>query len=104
MQIPSGGASPYVPPTSQTSATMTPVAKKTAGETAVDDFRAYAQMTPAEKMRAAILGSLDLTEDKLKAMDPKEREKVEAKIKELIKEKVQEATEKKTGVAIDIKV
>jgi hypothetical protein len=102
MQIPSVGASPYVASNPQTSPQVTPA--KTGGDTAVQDFRAYARMTPAEKMRASILGSMGLTEGDLKAMDPKEREKVEAKIKEAIRQKVQESTEKKTGVAIDLKV
>ena len=100
MQIPSAGATPYVAP--QTSPQVTPA--KTAGDKAVQDFMAYAKMTPAEKMRASILGSMGLTEDDLKAMDPKEREKVEAKIKDMIKQKVEESTEKKTGVAVDLKV
>jgi hypothetical protein len=81
---------------------VTPV--KTAGDTAVQDFMAYAKMTPAEKMRASILGSMGFTEDNLKAMDPKDREKVEAKIEEMIRQKVQQSTEKKTGMPIDLKV
>jgi hypothetical protein len=60
-------------------------------------------MTPAQKMRAAILGSMGLTEEQLKAMDPKERQKVEEKIKEIIKQKVEQAVEKKTGAIVDIK-
>ena len=70
---------------------------------AEQQFRDYAKMTPAEKMRAEILDSLGLTEDQLRAMDPKERAKVEEKIKELIKQKVEQATEKKTGQIVDVK-
>jgi hypothetical protein len=102
MQIHSAGASPYSAPQPSTSSPVTPA--KTAGDTAVQDFMAYATMTPAEKMRASILGSMGLTEDDLKAMSPKDREKVEEKIKEMIKQKVEESTEKKTGVAVDLKV
>jgi hypothetical protein len=101
MQIPSAGASPYVPPTQQASPGMTTVKPK--ADTAVEDFRAYANMTPAEKMRAAILGSMGLTEDSLKSMDPKERAKVEDEIKKLIQQKVEQSVEKKTGVVIDLK-
>jgi hypothetical protein len=61
-------------------------------------------MTPADEMRAWILGSMGLTEDNLKAMDPKDHEKVEAKIEEMIRQNVQHSTEKKTGVAIDLKI
>lgn len=98
MQIPATGASPYAAPSPFST---TPTAKK--ADTAVQDFMAYAHMTPAEKMRAAILGSMGLTEDQLKAMDPKERAKVEEKIKELIQQKVEQSTEKKTGLAVDLK-
>jgi hypothetical protein len=75
-------------------------ATPSAAEQALND---YAKMTPAQKMRAAILGSMGLTEEQLKAMDPKERQKIEEKIKEIIKEKVEQAVEKKTGLAVDIK-
>jgi hypothetical protein len=102
MQIPSAGASPYASPTPQGSTGVTPA--KTKADTAVDDFMAYANMTPAQKMRAAILGSMNMTEEQLNAMDPKERAKIEQKIKDIIKEKVEESIEKKTGVAVDLKV
>jgi hypothetical protein len=98
MQIPATGASPYAAP-SPTGVTAAP--KK--ADTAVEDFMAFARMTPAQKMRAAILGSMGLTEDGLKAMEPKERAKIEEKIKQLIQQKVEQSVEKKTGVAIDIK-
>jgi hypothetical protein len=74
--------------------------KPSAAEQAFSD---YAKMTPAQKMRAAILGSMGLTEEQLKAMDPKERQKIEDKIRAIIKEKVEQAVEKQTGVAVDIK-
>jgi Fe-S cluster biosynthesis and repair protein YggX len=102
MQIPSTGASPYASPTPQGATAVTPA--KTKADTAVDDFMAYAHMTPAQKMRAMILGSMNVTEDKLAQMDPKERAKIEQKIKDIIKEKVEESIEKKTGVAVDLKV
>jgi hypothetical protein len=102
MQVSSTPASSYSPPAQAGPASAKPISLKP--DDPVADFLAYANMTPAQKMRAAILGSMGLTEDKVAQMDPKDRAKVEDKIKELIKEKVQEATEKKTGVAIDLKV
>lgn len=102
MQIPSAGASPYVAPGPQASPASGQLPRSKA-ESVVDEFRAYAQMTPAEKMRAAILGSMGLSEDDLKAMDPKERAKIEEKIKTMIKQKVEDSTEKQTGVAVDLK-
>ena len=100
MQISSIGAGPYTPPTAKAATGLTAPPKV---DTAVADFMAYANMTPAQKMRASILGSMGLTEDSLKAMDPKEREKIEAKIKDLIQQKVEQSVEKKTGVVIDLK-
>jgi hypothetical protein len=101
MQIPSAGGGPYVSPPPPAAGGVTPTKAK--ADTAVEDFMAYASMTPAQKMRAAILGSMGLTEDSLKAMDPKERAKVEEKIKTLIQQKVEQSVEKKTGVMIDLK-
>src|ERR1700761_680853 len=101
MQIPSsnpyaGATSPYA---SAPAASGLGQAKTSPGAQAVQDFLGLVNETPAQQMRDQILRSMGLTEDQLKAMDPKER----AKIEEMIKEKVQESTEKKTGVAVDIK-
>jgi hypothetical protein len=98
MQITTATASPYAAPAASG---VTSAPKK--ADTAVQDFMAFAQMTPAQKMRATILGSMGLTEDGLKAMDPKDRAKIEEKIKELIQQKVEQSVEKKTGMAVDIK-
>lgn len=67
-----------------------------------DEFREYAQMTPAEKMRDAALRSLGLTEDDLKAMDPKERLRVEEQIKELIRHKVETSGSDQKGAIVDV--
>ena len=79
---------------------FSPPAKPSAAETAFND---YAKMTPAQKMRAAILGSMGLDEAKLAAMDPKARQEIEDKIKAIIREKVEQDAEKKTGVLVDVK-
>ncbi|PVM93016.1 hypothetical protein [Caulobacter endophyticus] len=63
----------------------------------------YAAKSPAEKMRAAILGKLGVTEEEVAAMDPKEREKLEAKIKQMIKDEVTQQAEEKKGVLVDFK-
>ena len=65
-------------------------------------FLEYARMSPAEKMRAAMLNSLGLTEDDLKAMDPKKRALVEEKIKEMIKEKVEGDQKDQKGAIVDV--
>jgi hypothetical protein len=105
MQIPAAGARPYSPPAAQAGqAAQAAMSPTKAASDPVADFLDFVGKTPAEQMRAEILHELGLSEDDLKAMDPKERLKVEAKIKELVREKVQESVEKKTGVAVDIKV
>lgn len=57
-------------------------------KSAKDEFLDYAKLTPAQKMRAAILSKLHVTEDELKAMDAKERQKIEDQIKEMVKQQV----------------
>lgn len=72
---------------------------------AKDEFLAWAKMTPSERMRANMLSSMGLDEDKLAAMSEAEREKIEAKIKEMIEAKVRQDMEKgKTGIVVDQKV
>ncbi len=66
-------------------------------------FQDYEKLTPAEKERKAILGSLGLTEEQVDAMSPEDRAKIEAKIREIMRQKVEQSTEKKTGQIIDLK-
>jgi TPP-dependent pyruvate/acetoin dehydrogenase alpha subunit len=70
--------------------------------TPADDFLEYARMTPAERIRAAILDEMGITEEELEAMDPEERKAMEKVIAERTKEKVEQATEKRTGMLIDV--
>lgn len=71
-------------------------------KTAKDEFLDYAKMTPAQKMRAAMLGKLNVTEEQLKAMSPEERKKVEDKIKDMIKQQVENDPKMKTGSILDV--
>lgn len=48
------------------------------------EFLKFADMTPAEKIRARMLGEMDLTEEKLASLPPEERAAIEEKIKEAI--------------------
>ncbi|HEY0328707.1 MAG TPA: hypothetical protein VGC77_06355 [Rhodopseudomonas sp.] len=75
---------------------------KTAPQTAEEKFLAYAKMTPAEKIRDALLKSVGVTEDDLKNMSPKEREAIENKIKEKIKQAAESQADKKPGFITDI--
>jgi hypothetical protein len=74
-------------------------------KSAKDEFLDYAKMTPAQKMRAAMLAKLGVTEEQLKAMDPKDRQKIEDQLKEMVKQQVQGGDKDKTqkGVLVDLK-
>lgn len=70
---------------------------------AKDEFMKYQRMTPAEKMRAAMLSKLGLTEEQVKAMSPEDRKKVEEKIRDMIKQEVENSDKKgQTGLAANI--
>ena len=71
-------------------------------QTPAEEFLKYAQMSPAERIRAAILEELGITEEELEAMDPEARKAMEKVIAERIKDKVEQATEKRTGMLIDV--
>ena len=79
--------------------------KSAPAKTAKDEFLDYAKMTPAQKMRASMLSRLGVTEDKLNAMDPKERQKIEDKIKEMIKAEIEgpDGNRKAKGALVDVK-
>ncbi len=72
----------------------------------VADFESYANMTPAQRMRANILASMGLTEDDLKGMSPQQRAATEQKIEKAIQDAVmQQAREKAAkGQLADITV
>jgi hypothetical protein len=62
-------------------------------------------MTPAQQMRATMLASMGLTEDKVKAMSPEDQKKVNDEIAKRIKDQVQDDAQKpKTGMIADVKV
>lgn len=63
-----------------------PQATEKAERNVVDEFMAWMQMTPAEKLRDRILKELGLTEADLEAMDPEQRAQVEALIAQKIRE------------------
>lgn len=67
-----------------------------AGKSAVDEFLDFTSKSWEEKVRAMILKTMGLKEEDLAAMDPADREKIEAKIKE----KIEKEIEKKTGMPV----
>jgi hypothetical protein len=74
-------------------------------QSAEEKFLAYARMTPGEKLRAALLSQLGLTEEKVKAMSPEDQQKVEEKIRDLIKQAAEKQMDKtgQGGFIADIK-
>lgn len=70
----------------------------------IEEFLAFATMTPEEKIRYLMLKEMDLTEEELAAMDPAERAKIEKKIEEAIERKVREASgiPGEAGAAADV--
>ena len=58
-------------------------------------------MTPAERMHAAMLAQMGITEDEFKAMDPAAQQKIEDKIREMIKQQAAESGDKRTGLITD---
>jgi len=74
-------------------------------KSAKDEFLDYAKLSPAQKMRAAMLSKLKVTEEELRAMPDKERQKIEDQIKELIKQQVLGAENGKIqrGALVDLR-
>lgn len=68
-----------------------------------------ARMTPAERMCASILSGMGLDEAAVQAMDPKDREAIEEKVKEKIREMIEASSNVKgaaetTGILLDIQI
>jgi hypothetical protein len=66
-------------------------AKPAETKMAEQKFLDYAKMTPAERMHAAMLAQMGITEDEFKAMDGAAQQKIEDKIREMIKQQAAES-------------
>ncbi|MES2728939.1 MAG: hypothetical protein V4621_02420 [Pseudomonadota bacterium] len=87
--------------TVQASAAGSPA--KVKEETPAEKFLKFQAMSPGEKMRAAILGRMGLTEEQLASMPPEDRAKIEKQIEDEIKEAVKDRFAEK-GVLINLAV
>lgn len=67
---------------------------ETTKETVIAAFQDYMNKTPAERMRAQILGEMGITEEELAALPPEERRKIEEKITAMMRERFEEQTRK----------
>lgn len=71
--------------------------KAIAPQSAEDKLRAYADMSPADKMRAAMLSSIGVTEEQLKSMPPEQQKAIEQKIADMVKQAAQKQIENGGG-------
>jgi hypothetical protein len=76
-------------------------AKLPEAKSAEQKFLEYAKMTPAERMHAAMLAQMGLTEDQFKAMDPAAQQKIEDKIRDMIRQQAANSSDKRTGINTD---
>jgi hypothetical protein len=93
-----GAASSYFPTSGSNSASSI------GASSPADEFLEYARQSPAERIRAAILDELGITEEDLENMPAAQREAMEKQIAEKLKEKIEQASEKKTGMIVDVTV
>lgn len=63
-------------------------AASTKKSAAAEQLEAWLKMSPAQRMRAAILSQLGLTEEEIKNMSADEQKAVEAKIRQLMEVKM----------------
>lgn len=83
----------YAPPSAGAAPTHTAVRT---------EFLKWARMSPGERMRANVLSSMGLDDDKVAAMSPDDRKKVEDKVREMIEEQIRLGA-KKPGLLVDQK-
>ena len=86
----------------KTVATSSDPLAATPAKSAKDEFMDYAKLTPAQKMRAAMLSKLGVSEEQLKAMSPDERKKIEGQVKDMIKQQVENDPKMKKGSLLDV--
>lgn len=71
-------------------------------QSAEQKFLDYMKMTPAQRMHAAMLSQLGISEDEFNAMDPAAQQKVEQKIQQMIQQQAEQSNDKRTGLIADI--
>ena len=74
------------------------------GDSAEQKFLDYMKMSPAERMHAAMMSQLGISEDEFNAMDPAAQQKVEQKIQQMIQQQAEQSNDKRTGLIADISV
>jgi hypothetical protein len=77
------------------------LAKSVQAQSPEQQFLQYANMTPAQRLFASMLGKLGITEDQFKAMSPADQQKIEDKIRDMIKKQLDNNAQKPTGMITD---
>ncbi|WP_149537663.1 hypothetical protein [Siccirubricoccus phaeus] len=67
-----------------------------------EEFLEFARMTPAERMRAAMLAEMGLTEEELKNMPPEKRAAINAEIAQRVRDQVLASRERQPGALLDL--
>lgn len=70
---------------------------KSFGSFLAQELENYMKLTPAERIREAVLKRLGMTEDELAAMPPAARQGVEDQIGQMVKEMLAEENKKSPG-------
>ena len=84
-------------PSTKPAAPETVAEAASASKTAEKEFLDFAKMSVGERIRKQFLDAKGLTEDSLKSMDPKDRQKIEDEIREAIKKAIRRGTGVETG-------
>ena len=69
-----------------------------------EEFLAYARQSPAERIRAAILEEMGISEEELETMSPEARSAIEKAIAERIKDKLLASEEPRPGSIVDVTI
>ena len=85
-------------PTSPVQKSSGLTAKPAETKSAEEKFLEYAKMTPAERMHAAMLAQLGITEDQFKAMDSAAKQEIEDKIRDMIKQQAENGGDTRAGL------
>jgi hypothetical protein len=103
MSISISGSSPSSGATATSTFTSRslPIQNAAAANPAVQQFLEYANMTPAQRLFAQMLGKLGLTQDQFNAMSPADKQKVEDKIRDMIKKQIDDSSDKSPGQITD---
>ena len=100
MSVSISGVSPSSPPLGTPTSTNH-LGKSVQAQSPEQQFLQYANMTPAQRMFASMLGKLGITEDQFNAMSPADQQKIEDKIRDMIKKQLDNSAQKPAGMITD---